>query len=101
MRTAKEQFEVNEKILIDQIKHLKTSINYFEAMFKKDKFDYITVVHVQDDALGVYTTIEKYLLLQLMKDTEMGPWPDPNIEYTKHLEVSIPTAEEVDSKSIQ
>ena len=71
MRTATEQFAINETILLVHIKKIKTSIVAFELMHTKNTFEYTTLTHLQDDALSVMIGVEKYLLLQLMQNTDM------------------------------
>lgn len=71
MRTATEQFAINETILLAHIKKIKTSIVAFELMHTKNTFEYTTLTHLQDDALSVMIGVEKYLLLQLMQNTDM------------------------------
>ena len=70
MRTAAEQFAINEAILLTHIKKVKTSIAAFELMHTKNTFEYTTLTHLQDDALSVMVGVEKYLLLQLMQNTD-------------------------------
>jgi hypothetical protein len=74
MRTASYQIQINEKNLDITVKHLKTSVNYYEEMRKKGKIDYNTLTHLQDDTLSVFLWVEKYLLLQLMRDGEEIPY---------------------------
>lgn len=70
MRTATEQFTINETILLAHIKKIKISIAAFESMHTKNTFEYTTLTHLQDDALSVMIGVEKYLLLQLMQNTD-------------------------------
>jgi len=66
MRTVAFQIEVNKNILDNDLNKLRTSINNLQ----KDHSAYQSYMHVQDDALKVVLDIEKYLLLQLMRDSD-------------------------------
>lgn len=70
MRTVPRQFEINKNILIANLKKLKTSISYMEEDLKKEKFTYTTCTHLQDDALSIVFSVDKYLLLQMMRDLD-------------------------------
>jgi hypothetical protein len=70
MRTVPRQFEINKSVLLANLKKIKTSIAYIEEDLKDEKFNYNHCTHLQDDALMIVLSMDKYLLLQMMRDLD-------------------------------
>ena len=66
MRNADTQFKINSEILEENVKKLQTSLNYLKEDFAKGTSNNIHLNHASDDALTLFLSIEKFMLLKMM-----------------------------------
>ena len=74
MRTVDYQYPINDKIVQDNIRKLKTSINNYTTERGHDAN--IRLRHLQNDCLSLFLALEQLSFLQLMRDMPEIPWPE-------------------------
>lgn len=91
MRSIEKEFEHHEDLVFRACLHTEKSIRALRDGFKKNdnKFQYRDLVNVMDDSLSLLVMIEKYLTVQMMRDSDD---PNPDAPLAQSAEASVSKA---------